>query len=82
MLYSAMIVELKYLYIYLSLAIATTLAYVSIYFFHSKDSIKRKIVSYISYAVTIFIFSIVMFLVFTSKGNGYFSFFTVYLHKS
>jgi len=79
--YSALIIELKYLYIYLSLAISTTLAYAFIYFLNSGDSLKKKIISYVSYSITIFVISIAMFLFFTNNENGYFSFFTVYLIK-
>ena len=63
--YSAIIIELKYLYIYISIAAATTLSYVLVYFFNSDDSFKKKFLSYISYSVTIFVIVVALFLLFT-----------------
>ncbi len=81
MLYSTLIIELKYIYIYIAIAIATTVSFILIQIYHSEHSKKRKILSYISYTITVFIFLIGIFLIFTNKDTGYFSFFTLFVGR-
>ena len=74
-MFTVFILEIKFLYLYLSFAIASTISLILIFGLKKTDTFKNGIFSYFRYLSILFIIILILFIIFAPKYGVYFDFF-------